>query len=154
MSFSTVAKAAAFAPETEEVFLVLLDIDYGTPPIIRVVNNLTDITSNGNVYTAFPFDIVLPDDTDDKDYVARLTIDNVSREITQSLRQISEPPTITISVIRAADPDTIELALPNFTMRNVSWDELSITADLSVESLISEPYPHILFEPVRFPALF
>ena len=65
--------------------LVLLEISHTDPlqlaEVIRCVNNKVAITSNGNEYIAFPFEIVLPDSKSDSPPQATLRIDNVSREI-------------------------------------------------------------------------
>lgn len=153
---SDVARAAALAQETGEVFLVLLTISHddiiGGP--IRVVNNTEDILSRGNTFIAFPFELQLPDDSTERAPLARLSIDNISREIAQAIRTITSPPTVTIELILADAPDDIELSLPEFTLRNVTWDVQSVAGDLMVQDLISEPYPVGVYDPSRFPALF
>lgn len=148
-------KQAAFLQETGDVFLALLIIAHDDiSPSIRVVNNTQDITSNGNVYTAFPFDIELPDAQESGTPRARLTIDNVSREIAQSIRSISSPPTITIQIIRAAAPDTIELTWAATTLRNIKWDFTKMSGDLLFEGIEVEPFPAGQFSPASFPGLF
>ncbi len=63
MALSDALKQAAFLQDTDEVFLALLTIAHADiSPSIRVVNNTENITSNGNLFTAFPFDIQLPDE--------------------------------------------------------------------------------------------
>ena len=60
------AMQGAMAQETDEVYLILLDIDHADlPSTLRFVNNDSDVTSNSNLYTAFPFEATMPDDKDD-----------------------------------------------------------------------------------------
>jgi Domain of unknown function (DUF1833) len=155
MPVSTAARQAMFAQETGEAFLILLTIDHPdfTAPI-RVVNNTVNVTSGGQEYFAYPFDLTLPDSDHDKDIVAHLSIDNVSREITEAIRDADEPPTVEIAVIRAAAPDAHEISLPTFTLRDVNWDALTISGELVLSDITFEPYPAYVFDPNRFPGLF
>ena len=113
----TVASASAFirsafAQETDEIWLILLTVSH--PDLtddIRVVHNPVAITSRGLNFIGFAFELSLPIDAPDRAPVAELRIDNVSQEIAQAVRSISSAPTVTIEVIRAADPDTVELTL-------------------------------------------
>lgn len=146
---------SAFAADTDDVWLVLIKIDHADlAEPIRVVNNMEDITSSGDLYVGFPFDITLPDSREDAAPRARLSIDNVSREIAEAIRTITGAPDVTISVIRAADPDMVEITWPSFIMRNVKWDVDKVYGDLVLEDFTSEPYPAGVFSPASFPGLF
>lgn len=147
--------SSAFAQETADVWLVLLTIDH--PDLsapIRVVNNKTDITSGGDLFVGFPFDIELPSDAEEEPPQAKLTIDNVSREIGQALRIITSPATVLMELILASDPDTIEVSWPGFILDNTKWDALSVSGRLSTENFTAEPYPAGTFSPAGFPGLF
>lgn len=136
-------------------FLVLLTITHAdliTP--IRVVNNTEAVTSNGVEYIAYPFAIKLPESREGVQPHARLTIDNVSREIAQTIRSISTPPTVNIQVIRIDDLDAVEMELPNFQLRNVEWDILTLSGDLQIDDITREPYPQRSFTPAEYPGLF
>lgn len=155
MTISAAFKREVYDPETAQAFLILLTIDHAdiNPPI-RVVNNTKNITSRGDEFIAFPFNIDLPDSTKDVGPRARLTIDNVSREIAQSIRLITTVATVLIEVIRASDPDTVEINFPLFNLRNVTWDVLQVSGDLTVEDLTTEPFPVGQFTPAHFPGIF
>lgn len=147
--------ASAFAADTVDVWLVLIEIDHETlAEPVRVVNNTENITSNGDLYVAYPFEITLPDSREDAPPRARLSIDNVTREIAEVIRSITSAPSVTISIVRAADPDTIEASWPFYKMRGVRWDSGKVSGDLVVEDFTSEPYPAGIFSPAGFPALF
>lgn len=146
---------SAFAQETTDVWLVLVTIEHADLAApIRVVNNTEDVVSGGDTYTAFPFEVTLPDSKDDAPDRGRLVIDNVSREIAQAIRSITSPATVTFEVIRAAAPDTIEMTWPFFKLTNVKWDVLQVSGDLTLEDFTSEPYPAGIFSPAGFPGLF
>jgi len=154
MAITNSFKEAAYLQETDDVFLVLLTITHDDITPIRVVNNNENITSDSNLFVAYPFEITLPDSTGDGTPSAQLVIDNVSREIAESIRSISTAPKVTISVIRAADPDTIEITFAPFTLRNVKWDMTKVSGDLSMEDIALEPFPIGQFAPAQFQGLF
>jgi hypothetical protein len=152
---STVLKAALFGPETGEAFLILLEIshpDLAAP--IRAVNNTTDVTSGGNLYTATAFDIQLPDDTSEKPPQVTLSICNVDRSILIAIAEIITPPTVTISVIAASTPDVIEVGPLTFTLLSVEYDALVIRGTLGFAPILNEPFPADSFTPDLFPGLF
>ncbi len=108
-------KEAAWAPASR-LPLVCIEIahaDLTTP--IRVVNNTKDVTVDGVIYTAFPFDILLPDSLEDAPPRAKLRIDNVDQSIGQAVRSITTPATVTVKVVRVVDPVVDNLiAAPGF----------------------------------------
>ena len=152
---STSFKQDVYASETGEAFLALLTIDHAAiSPPIRAVNNTENITSRGDEFIAFPFDLVLPESSAEAPPRARLIIDNVSREIAQNIRLITTAPTVLVEIIRASAPDTVEVALPLFYLRDVKWNAMQVSGELVVEDLISEPFPSLQFTPAHFPGLF
>lgn len=74
------ATSGAFAQTTGQVFLVLIKMVIqfsGGPATVRVVNNTEDIVSNGQTFTAYPYEILLPEESEGKVTGARLRLDNV-----------------------------------------------------------------------------
>jgi hypothetical protein len=154
-ALSTTARTAAFAPESGEVWLVLLTLEHASiDPPIRVVNNLENITSRGDAFIGFPFDLTLPDEKEDAPPRARLSIDNVSREIGQAIRQIVGPPSVLIEVVLASNPDQVEVSYPRFLLRNISYDAATVSGELMVQNLTIEPFPARRFTPGAFPGAF
>ena len=156
-SVSATFKAAVNAQETSEVFLVLLEIyhaDIGPPTTLYFVNNYEDVSSGGNTYTGFPFAINLPADLDNQLPTVQLQIDNIDRSIIAAIRGLSGPPTITIKVVLASSPDTIEAGPFEMTLRRIDYDAFTITGTLEVEDILNEPYPGDMFSPANFPGLF
>jgi hypothetical protein len=153
MTISQNLKEDAWSQESN-LPLVLLEIDHeDLAEPIRVVNNKTNITSNGDVYVGYPFDILLPDSAEDAPPRAKLKIDNVSREIAQTIRLISSPPSVTIKIIRQETPDIIEAEFPGMTLRVVPYDALTVEGTLEFEDLVREPYPAYTFNPANYPGI-
>ncbi|MFQ5776363.1 MAG: DUF1833 family protein [Kiloniellaceae bacterium] len=155
MSLSTTARQALFAQETGEAFIILLTIDHpNLAAPIRVAGDGLDVISRGDTFVAMPFDLSLPEQTEDRPPRARLAIDNVSRDIVKAVRSISSPATVLIEIVLASDPNTVEASLPDFILRDVRYDALVVEGDLDLEDFAAEPYPAAIFSPANFPGLF
>jgi len=148
-------KAAVFTQNTDEAFLVLITIDHTdlTTPI-RLSSDTVDTTSNGLVYVAYPFTLSLPSDPETGVTRGRFTIDNVAQDYIAAIRSINTPPTVGIQIILASDPDTVEVEFSDFQMVNIDYDKDIISADLSIDYFMTEPYPGDVFLPSKFPGLF
>lgn len=154
-TLSTPARAALYAPETGKVFLTLLTIDHDDMAWpVRLGDNLTDITSRGNVYTAFPFVTSIPPDADGELPQVDLVCDNVTRDLITTVRSIATPASVTIEVVIADTPDTVEVGPYLFDIMSATYDALQIRFSLLYEPLMQEPFPVGIFSPTLFPALF
>lgn len=154
---SNAARAAAFAQQTGEVFLTLVEIehdDLGAP--IRLVDNTENVTSNGNVYTACGFSVPMADDSADSLARTRMTIDNVDQALTVAIRSVrrTPKPTVTLSVVLASSPDVIEFGPFTYFVNSIAYDARSVTLDLSYEDILNERFHRVFMTPVGFPGLF
>ena len=154
-SVSATLEAAVYAQQTDEIFLILLAISHADmSETLRFVNNTEDVVSGGETYTAFPFAIDLPSDTEDSLPSVQLVIDNIDRSIIEELRSIDSAPTIAVSVILSSAPDTIECGPLSFSLKSIDYDAKVITAQLGFEDILNEPFPAGTFTPTDFPGLF
>jgi len=152
---SDAAKAAIYAPETDEVFIILITIDHvDLSAPIRVCSDREDLTHAGDLYVAYPFEITLPESSGATFINAKIAIDNVDREIVKTVRSISSAASFDIKIVMASSPEVIELHLPDYQMIHVGYDVLKVTGDLSLENFLDEPYPGDSFTPGLAPGLF
>lgn len=157
-SLSTLFKTMSNASETGEVLLALVTID--SPSIVggplRVVQDLQNITSNGNVYTAFPFEIRLAGDSDNSPAKITLTIDNIDRTMIAAIKGIppTTPPTVKVEIVVASQPDTVEITMDNLVLKNVTGDAFRIDGELWMDEEDLLPFPEGSFTPPLFPGLF
>lgn len=153
-TISARAIESAFAQETDEVWLTLLTIEHKSlPEPLRFVNNWESITSRGELYIAFPFEIELPEQDPESSGEARIRFDNIDRQIVQTVRSISDPPEITLEIILASQPSTIEASFSGLTLRNVEYDVNTVSGILRFEEIMAEPVS-VQMTPQRFPGLF
>lgn len=146
MSLSQPAIESAQSTETGVVWLILLKIDHDSldEPFF-LVNNTETISFKYTDYLAYPFNIVLAPDDGESFPKVKLEIDNVDRALVETIRLISEPPVIEINLVLCSDAsiniDEAELTITNLTLREVSYNSMSITGDLYADDILNSRYP-------------
>lgn len=152
---SAAAREALYGAQTAEVFLHLLVIDHAdlVAPI-RLVNNTENIVSAGNTYTAFPFEVNLPPDQEGELPRVQLVVDNVTQLLVEEVRSISSPFTVSLSVVMASAPDTVEAGPFEFEAKSAEYDVQRMVFTLAYESLLQEPFPYLSYTPSNYPGLF
>ena len=128
--------------ETGEAFLYLLVISH--PTLVepwRLVNNTGNVTSLGHEYTAFPFSIVLGDDTGDELPKISLVIDNIERGLVEMIRSQVDPPELAVTLVLASQPDVELSKNENMTLRELSFDAFTISGTLFSDDIMNSRYP-------------
>lgn len=159
-------RRAAYSQETDVAVIVLITLSTPElPDSVRVCNvpvekfidlgeNVYGVTSNSQRYLFLPFDITLPQDDKTGAVSAKLTIDNVNRQIVQYARQTKKALNVNIQLVLSNNLDYVELEYNDFKLSNVTYDGFSVTGDLTVDYLGLEPFPAGRFTPSGFPGLF
>lgn len=153
-TLSATAVRELLAQNSGEVFLVLLTLSHPSMTTLRLVNNTVDVVSRANTYLAFPFELALPADLAEQLPVVQLSISNVDRRLIDEIRGIESPLAVTLEVVAASALNTVEVGPYVFDMTSVSYDQERITATLSYEPILNEPFPGERFTPQIFPQLF
>lgn len=159
-------RQAAFAQETDVAVVVLLTLS--TPDIKEVVRicsvpmekfsdlgeNIYGVVSKGQRYLFIPFEITLPQDDKTGAVDAKLTIDNVNRQIVQYARETKKPVNVNVQCVLSNNLDYVELEYNDFKLTNVNYDGFKVEGNLSIDYLGLEPFPCGRFTPSGFPGLF
>lgn len=164
-TLSLTFRNAMMAENTGAVVVALLTISHplylqplriSSDPTQRITDvPLTYATiSRGNTYTFVPMTLVLPDDIDERAPTARLIVDNISRELITAIRSFTSPPKCSMELVLSDSPNVVEVAYPEFDIKNTQYNPNSITFELAIESLTDEPLPAGSFNPSGFPGLF
>lgn len=149
------ASRAVLAQETGEVFLCCLQIYGPGLDTLYIVNNSVAITRGVTVFQPYPFEAVLPDDTDTASPMVTLRLDNVDRQITEAIRNYEGIPKCRLEVILASDPEHVEVGPFDFAITSVEYDALSITATLGYEEdFLNQQVPCKKYLPSNSPGLF
>lgn len=165
-TLSLTMRQAMAAQETGQVVIVLLTISH---PIMggasfRVSSDPTQkfsdapleygTISRGNSFIFLPFSITLPDDASERAPATQIQIENVTRQLVELIRSVSSRATVRIELVLASSPNIVEVAFPQFDLGSVSYNADTVTLELTMDSMTSEPYPSGTFDPSSFPALF
>lgn len=163
-TLSNAAKAALYAQSTDEAFIILVTINHSTftdpvrvasdPLELLPVAGVRGVVSRGEEFVFLPFNIELPAQDDSGVAKARLSVDNISREIVAAVRTATSALSINIEIVLASDPDTVEVSIEDFRLDRVTYDALTVSGDISVEYFDLEPFPARRFTPSDFPGLF
>lgn len=146
---------ASNAVETGEVFLSLLEFTHpDLPDALYFVDNTVAIVSNGITYNPYPFRITLPEDNEGVLPSVDLTIDNVDQTLIEAIRGFNNPPIVTLKIILASNPDTIEIQLDNLKLRNVKFDVFTISGKMVMDSPLGRKFPSGTYNPKQYLALF
>lgn len=155
-TLSQTAVASAFAPQTTEVWHVLLTISGGTIPAAqRYVNNAADVTGGAAnaLFTAWPFEVGMITDRDDRPPELTLRIDNVDQTLIALLRAQISPIDVKTEIVLSSTPTVVEASY-DFKLREIRYNAEIIEATLSFEPMLDEAFPKHTLSPTDFPALY
>jgi hypothetical protein len=161
---SDLFKQEAYAQETEQVLIGLITIsnDEMDEPV-RISTDPTQLlpeaavygtVSNGEEFLFLPVDVWLPSENDRGVVTAKVTIENVSRQVISLFRTVSKAVDFKIQTVLSGDTDFVEIEYDNFKLSNITYDTMSVTGDLSLDYWGLEPFPSKRFTPSNFPGLF
>ena len=157
-TLSTTAIRAMLAERTGEVALTLLRIfpfgDTDPANAYRLVNNSEDVTSDSLLYTAFGFDLTLPEENGESLPSVNLVIDNVGQELASPMLANTDPLTVELEIVLASEPNTVLAGPWQFTAANTTVSALTIALELRYEDVLNEAFPCVRMTPQNFPSLF
>lgn len=143
------------ALSTGDAAIFLLTITHPSfAETIRICNNRTDITSRGNLFQALAFDITLAVDDSKTLPSMAMTLDNVDRSLIREIRELPDPPDFLMELILASDPETVELAFPEMTVSQITYDANMIRTNVIVSDMLNLKYPRGTATPASNPGLF
>lgn len=155
-SISTTFRQAVEAAYSSEAVIVLARIEHErlNEPLL-LASNTEDVVSNGETFTGFPFELSWPDEGGDGQALGSVSIQNVDREIGSAVLKLDGPVTISLYVVLASDPDTIEIEALDLSLRTVNGDALTITGDIGIRyDLATIDYPGLRATQARCPGLW
>lgn len=154
-SLSAALNSAILSQSSDKVLLTLLEISHeDLDDSIRLVNNTEKVIHDGKEYLPYWFTLALPREDNGKIESVKLVLDNTDRTMVYAARSISSPAKVTIKVVLASSPDTVELELADMILRNVSYDVNLVSGELIFEERLSYQVPALSFTPNDFPGIF
>lgn len=145
----------AQSDNADDPWLDLLTVSHpDLPDPLRWVRDKVGVTSRGEVFTPFPFDVTPPGEGEDGPTAARITIDNVDKRMVELMRALATPPTLLIETVLRSAPDDVEMEFPPFELRVVTGDRMQLQGELVDDDDGAEPVMRWLFTPSMAPAVF
>ncbi|HNC51255.1 MAG TPA: DUF1833 family protein [Accumulibacter sp.] len=155
-AYSSAYRSTLAQTSAPEAPVVLLQIDHpALSAPVRVVNDTVDLTSNGSLYVAFPFDCQLPDDFEGQLPRASLVIDNVGRDLMYWIETSGggQGSTATFSQVMRSRPDVVEWSILMY-LYNVTADARHVSAELGFANFFGRPAVQLNFRPDSAPGIF
>jgi hypothetical protein len=145
--------------ETGDVYVTLVRVkENDSTPIALFSSDSVDTVFNTLTFSAYPFDITLPDSQEGQETRARLTLTNVDRVMIEKLRNATEHLLVDLWVVFMKAPNytsrDVMAYYPNMELREVVYDTMTVSGSLTYESFLSEPFPKDLMTARHFPGLF
>jgi hypothetical protein len=154
-----------FSPEASDTFICLLTIVTASETI-RLADNFTmrlsetaedvlyGVQSNGEDFIFLPMGVVLP--TEDKASAPRyrIQIHDVTSYLIPVVRTLIGAPLVTLQVVLKSAPNVVQLQFPDFLMGAINYDDNIVSAELTLESMVTEPFPAYCITPMYFPGYF
>lgn len=150
---SNEVKRQLLSQESDDPFLALVTLTHPNFTA-RLVNNSSDIVSNGFTFTAFPMKIRLP--ADDGETVKDFTIDfdNVSLELITQFRSVNGDIGVKIELILASMPDVIQMEHTDLIIRSVNYNAQRISAKIVLDSFLAVEMTSERYTPSLYPGMF
>lgn len=162
---------AMFSSETDEQVITLLTIQDPTNinSPIRLADSYTQrltglttddevvygVVSRSNNYIFLPLEIVLPNEDDTGAGRCSISINYVTPEIIQLIRQkLTSPTNVNIELVLSSNTNYVEAEFPSFQIIGANYNAESISLDLDMIDYTKEPFPCYNFTPNYFPGLF
>lgn len=146
--------AQMFGQVSDDPFLMLVTLTHEDFDPIYLVNNTVDIVSRGITYQAFPMNILLPRDDGETEREVAIEFDNVSLELVEEFRSITDPLDVKIEMLLASSPDVVQLSLEDLKLRSITYDKTKISAKLYMDSFLNTEMTSERYTPTNFPGLF
>ena len=147
---------AVLAQRTSEVFVPCLSINHPTfvNPILLAMNTEPLVRTAGT-YQPYAFQIDLPGQHEDKLPQVKLTVDNIDLQVNDAIRTLQGPPTVTMDVVMASSPNTVEIGPFNYNLTSATADANTIQGVLGFEEdVFSQQVPGQNYQPNNSPGLF
>jgi hypothetical protein len=146
-------EALSFSASDED-FVVLATISHQSiSPPIRVVSDTVDLVSNGETFVGFPFEFVLPADTDSPPK-GKIRIQNADKRIGTVVLALDTAVDMQLDVVLRSDPNTLQVSYRNLKLRNITGDAMAIEGEIGVQDYSTVPWPRVKATRALLPGLF
>lgn len=136
--------------------LVLLEISHPSfSQTLCLANDTQDWTSQGVLYTGYPFELQLPNDSQGETPQAQLVIDNLGGEMLDELEAMppGQPVMAKIIVTDRSTPDVHEITITE-PVNTVAADAATVTCTVGLDYLMRRSAVLLRHDPSTSPGIF
>ncbi|WMD23032.1 DUF1833 family protein [Achromobacter seleniivolatilans] len=144
------------ATSAEETLIELIEITHpGLAIPARFANDTTEMVVEGNVYAACRFDLSLPDDQDEQVPAAKLSVDNIGRELTQWLEvsQGGAGVKCRLIMVLRSNPSNLEFDM-TMDLTGLFITNFRVSGDLGFKNTLMQSAVTTRFDPTTTPGIF
>ena len=146
--------AQLYKQNSEDPFLMLVTLSHSSFGVIYLVNNTVEIVSNGNTFVPFPMRVTLPVDDGETLREVQIEFDNVSLELIDELRTVTDPIDVKIEMVLASNPDYVEIELDELRIRGINYNKQTVQAKLFMDDFLNTELNSERYTPANFPGIF
>jgi len=146
--------AELYGQNSSDPFLMLVTLSHTSFTTLYLVNNTANITSRLQKYTAFPMKITLPIDDGESLRSVKMQFDNVSLELIDEIRTVTDPIDVKLEMVLASNPDVVEIEYDELKISNIAYDAQSIRADLIFDDFLNTGMTSERYTPTLYAGIF
>lgn len=120
----------------------------------EIVYGVYSGTPTTNPYLFVPMEINLPSEEDNAAPKCSLSIHDVTRYLTPTIRNLKYSPKVKLELVLYSTPSTVEASFSGFYITNITYNADTVTCELTMTDYAIEPFPCFTFTPQYFPGLF
>jgi len=143
-----------FEQTSSNPFLTLITLSHASFATLRIVNNSENIISRGDTFLSFPVKITLPTDDGTSEREVQLEMDNAGLDLITEIRSVTTPIDVKLEMILASTPDTVEIAIEELKIRNITYNARSIRGNLYFVDFLNTEMTSEKYTPILFPGIF
>lgn len=146
-----------FARSAALPILSLLEVDIDGTLYYYVNDNqntVSNVSGQVKTYQRAAFNLSLPDDTVEGTPTAKLDFDAGDITFVRLLRQANNRVKLTLWLVLADDPDTVEYGPAEYESVSFDVSETSVSVSLEAEPILDVQIPGLRYTPAIFPALW
>ena len=140
---------------SSDPFLTLVTLSHSSfSSDILLVNNPEDIVSRGDTYIGFPMKIGFPADDGESAREFTIQFDNVSLELIDEIRSVTDSIGVKLELIFANFPDDVQISQEDLKIQSINYNSRVITARIVLDNFLNTEVTSERYSPGLYPGVF
>lgn len=135
---------------------LLVEISHSQlPQTYYLINNIVDVTIDGQVYQAYPFDVILPSQTEQSG--TKITLSNINNTISKELAAIvsnNENVIVQLYIANIEDNANEKINKGGFELTEIAITNEVVTGTINIRNCLDINLGSIRYNKQLFPNLF